>query len=75
MKPGKGIFLMGADCQECDKRIEPGTKDHPAYWAYERDRYGDRVYYHRSCARKVTKRRVANRQQWEDEYQAAKKRA
>ena len=59
MKQGKGIFLIGARCQECNQPIGPGTKEAPAYWAYDRNVSGDRYYYHRSCARKVTKRHEA----------------
>jgi len=78
MKQGKGIFYpptrFNARCAECGEYIGPGTKEQPAYWAYERvSVYGDRTYYHRSCARKVSKRRVAERERNMAELRAMQK--
>ena len=70
MKQGKGVFLCGGTCVECGARIEQGTAEQPTYWAWETHNYYDyrgyneeRVYYHRSCARRVGKRREAERAQ------------
>lgn len=65
MKQGKGLYLRGDNCAACGKRIGPGSAEQPAYWAWETHsrHYGDCVYYHRSCARKVSKRREVERQQ------------
>lgn len=64
MKQGKGFFFLGDACNECGQRIGPGSAEQPAYWAWETHsrHYGDRTYYHRSCARKVSKRREAARE-------------
>ena len=61
MKQGKGIVFYGCRCEECGERIMSRDQRSLAYWAYESIRYGERTYYHRSCARKVTKRREAER--------------
>lgn len=80
MKQGKGFFGLGEYCRECGKLIENGTADHPAYWAWEHGNYQDyrgwnsgRVYYHRSCARRVSKRRVAERERNMAEIRAIQK--
>ena len=74
MKQGKGIFfaVMSDRCWECHERIGPGSLGEPAYWASERmsAHYGDTRYYHRSCARRVTKRREAERARNMAEYKA-----
>ena len=65
MKQGKGFYLAGQPCGECGEAIPHGTTEKPAYWAYEAGNYYDyrgwnsgRIYYHRSCARRVSKRRA-----------------
>lgn len=75
MKQGKGFYLTGRVCGECGNAIPHGTTEQPAYWAYETlsSHYGDRIYYHRSCARKVTQRRVAERERNMAELRATQK--
>lgn len=71
MKTGKGFYLIGQPCQRCHESIGPGTAEQPAYWSYE-DVYDPREgmvrrYYHRSCARKVTRER---NKQWQQKIAA-----
>lgn len=80
MKQDKGFYLAGRVCGECGKAIPHGTDEQPAYWAYEHGNHYDfrgwnsgRIYYHRSCARKVTQRRVAERERNMAEIRAIQK--